>query len=473
MKSYLNLVNGEWKGTSQTITIKEPATGKELGTVPAMEEKEIEEVMQSARQAQKEWQALAVVERAQILHQAAQLLKKEAVEIGTLLSKEIAKSRAASIQEVERTADLIAYTAEEGCRMEGQILEGGSFSKKDQNKIAFVHKEAMGVVLAIAPFNYPVNLAASKIAPALIGGNTVVFKTPTQGAISGLQLARIFHEAGVPAGVLNTVTGRGSVIGDALVTHPEVDAINFTGSTEIGTHIAELAGMKPCIMELGGKDAALVLEDAALENAAKEIVAGAFQYSGQRCTAIKRVFVTEKNADALVAAIQKEMETLSVGLPEENADITPLIDRFVADHIEFLIEDALLKGAVAKTKYQRERNLIWPMLLDQVTVDMDLAWEEPFGPVLPILRVKDVEEMIRLANDSEYGLQSAIFTNNYPLAMEIGKALKVGTVHMNHRTQRGADHFPFLGIKNSGLGVQGIKYSIDAMMRMKSFVFER
>lgn len=473
MKSYLNLVNGEWKGTSQTITIKEPATGKELGTVPAMEEKEIEEVMQSARQAQKEWQALAVVERAQILHQAAQLLKKEAVEIGTLLSKEIAKSKAASIQEVERTADLIAYTAEEGCRMEGQILEGGSFSKKDQNKIAFVHKEPMGVVLAIAPFNYPVNLAASKIAPALIGGNTVVFKTPTQGAISGLQLARIFHEAGVPAGVLNTVTGRGSVIGDALVMHPEVDAINFTGSTEIGTHIAKLAGMKPCIMELGGKDAALVLEDANLKNAAKEIVAGAFQYSGQRCTAIKRVLVTEKNADALVEAIQKEMETLSIGLPEENADITPLIDHFVADHIELLIEDALLKGAIAKTKYQRKENLIWPMLLDQVTVDMDLAWEEPFGPVLPILRVKDETEMVRLANDSEYGLQSAIFTENYSLAMKLAHELKVGTVHINHRTQRGADHFPFLGIKNSGLGVQGIKYSIDAMMRMKSFVFER
>ena len=472
MTRYKNLVNGEWKSSEKEITIYSPINQEELGTVPAMSQAEVDEAMQAARAALPAWRALSAVERAAYLHKTAAILERDKEEIGTILAKEVAKGIKAAIGEVVRTADLIRYAAEEGLRITGQAMEGGGFEAASINKLAVVRREPVGVVLAIAPFNYPVNLSGSKIAPALIAGNVVMFKPPTQGSISGLLLAKAFEEAGIPAGVFNTITGRGSEIGDYIIEHKEVNFINFTGSTPIGKRIGRLAGMRPIMLELGGKDAALVLEDADLEHAAKQIVAGAFSYSGQRCTAIKRVIVLESVADKLVTLLQAEVAKLTVGDPFDNADITPVIDNASADFIWDLIEDAQEKGAQVLTPIKREGNLLWPVLFDQVTKDMKVAWEEPFGPVLPIIRVANVEEAIAFANESEFGLQSSVFTNDFKKAFEIAEKLEVGTVHINNKTQRGPDNFPFLGVKGSGAGVQGIKYSIEAMTNVKSIVFD-
>lgn len=472
MTRYQNLVNGKWKSSEQEITIYSPINQEELGTVPAMTQTEADEAMQAARAALPAWRALSAIERAAYLHKTAAILERDKEEIGTILAKEVAKGIKAAIGEVVRTADLIRYAAEEGLRITGQAMEGGGFEAASKNKLAVVRREPVGIVLAIAPFNYPVNLSASKIAPALIAGNVVMFKPPTQGSISGLLLAKAFEEAGIPAGVFNTITGRGSEIGDYIIEHKEVNFINFTGSTPIGERIGRLAGMRPIMLELGGKDAALVLEDADLEHAAKQIVAGAFSYSGQRCTAIKRVIVLESVADKLATLLQEEVSKLTVGDPFDNADITPVIDNASADFIWGLIEDAQEKEAQALTPIKREGNLLWPVLFDQVTKDMKVAWEEPFGPVLPIIRVASVEEAIALANESEFGLQSSVFTNDFKKAFEIAEKLEVGTVHINNKTQRGPDNFPFLGVKGSGAGVQGIKYSIEAMTNVKSIVFD-
>lgn len=472
MTRYQNLVNGKWKSSEQEITIYSPINQEELGTVPAMTQTEADEAMQAARAALPAWRALSAVERAAYLHKTAAILERDKEEIGTILAKEVAKGIKAAIGEVVRTADLIRYAAEEGLRITGQAMEGGGFEAASKNKLAVVRREPVGIVLAIAPFNYPVNLSASKIAPALIAGNVVMFKPPTQGSISGLLLAKAFEEAGIPAGVFNTITGRGSEIGDYIIEHKEVNFINFTGSTPIGERIGRLAGMRPTMLELGGKDAALVLEDADLEHAAKQIVAGAFSYSGQRCTAIKRVIVLESVADKLATLLQEEVSKLTVGDPFDNADITPVIDNASADFIWGLIEDAQEKEAQALTPIKREGNLLWSVLFDQVTKDMKVAWEEPFGPVLPIIRVASVEEAIAFANESEFGLQSSVFTNDFKKAFEIAEKLEVGTVHINNKTQRGPDNFPFLGVKGSGAGVQGIKYSIEAMTNVKSIVFD-
>ncbi|HHD9407854.1 TPA: NADP-dependent glyceraldehyde-3-phosphate dehydrogenase, partial [Streptococcus pneumoniae] len=468
MTRYQNLVNGKWKSSEQEITIYSPINQEELGTVPAMTQTEADEAMQAARAALPAWRALSAIERAAYLHKTAAILERDKEKIGTILAKEVAKGIKAAIGEVVRTADLIRYAAEEGLRITGQAMEGGGFEAASKNKLAVVRRESVGIVLAIAPFNYPVNLSASKIAPALIAGNVVMFKPPTQGSISGLLLAKAFEEAGIPAGVFNTITGRGSEIGDYIIEHKEVNFINFTGSTPIGERIGRLAGMRPIMLELGGKDAALVLEDADLEHAAKQIVAGAFSYSGQRCTAIKRVIVLESVADKLATLLQEEVSKLTVGDPFDNADITPVIDNASADFIWGLIEDAQEKEAQALTPIKREGNLLWPVLFDQVTKDMKVAWEEPFGPVLPIIRVASVEEAIAFANESEFGLQSSVFTNDFKKAFEIAEKLEVGTVHINNKTQRGPDNFPFLGVKGSGAGVQGIKYSIEAMTNVKS-----
>lgn len=472
MTRYQNLVNGEWKSSEKEITIYSPINQEELGTVPAMSQAEVDEAMQAARAALPAWRDLSAVERAAYLHKTAAILERDKEEIGTILAKEVAKGIKAAIGEVVRTADLIRYAAEEGLRITGQAMEGGGFEAASKNKLAVVRREPVGVVLAIAPFNYPVNLSGSKIAPALIAGNVVMFKPPTQGSISGLLLAKAFEEAGIPAGVFNTITGRGSEIGDYIIEHKEVNFINFTGSTPIGERIGRLAGMRPIMLELGGKDAALVLADADLEHAAKQIVAGAFSYSGQRCTAIKRVIVLESVADTLATLLQAEVAKLTVGDPFDNADITPVIDNASADFIWGLIVDAQEKGAQALTPIKREGNLLWPVLFDQVTKDMKVAWEEPFGPVLPIIRVANVEEAIAFANESEFGLQSSVFTNDFKKAFEIAEKLEVGTVHINNKTQRGPDNFPFLGVKGSGAGVQGIKYSIEAMTNVKSIVFD-
>ena len=469
---YQNLVNGEWVHSAKEITVYSPINNEEIGTIPSMSKEEVDIAMETGKKALESWRNLSAVERARYLYKAADILERDKEIIGEILTKEVAKGYKSAVGEVVRTADLIRYSAEEGLRTVGEIIEGGSFEAASNRKVAMVRREPVGLVLAIAPFNYPVNLSGSKIAPALIAGNTVVFKPATQGAMSGLELAKAFADAGIPAGVLNTVTGKGSVIGDYLIEHKEVDFINFTGSTKTGKRIGELAGMKPILLELGGKDGAIVAEDANLEKAAKDIVSGAFSYSGQRCTAIKRVLVVEEVADELARLIKENVSKLTVGNPFDNADITPLIDLKAADFIEGLMEDALAKGAIPLNPVKMEENLLWPVVFDNVTLDMQIAWEEPFGPVLPIIRVKDLDEAVKICNESEYGLQSSVFTKDYQKAFDIASRLEVGTVHINNKTQRGPDNFPFLGIKGSGVGVQGIKYSIESMTKIKSIVFD-
>jgi len=243
--------------------------------------------------------------------------------------------------------------------------------------------------------------------------------------------------------------------------------ISFTGGSATGQHIAKTSSMIPYVMELGGKDPAIVREDADLKFAAKQIVSGAYSYSGQRCTAIKRVFVKEEIADSLLSFLKTEIESLTVGSPVENNTIVPLIDTPSADFVQSLIDDALVKGAILIIGNKRENNLIYPTLLDYVSPDMKIAWEEPFGPVLPIIRVKTDEEAIQLANQSEFGLQASIFTKDIDKAFFIASELEAGSIQINGRTERGPDHFPFVGIKASGIGTQGIRKSIESMTREK------
>lgn len=311
----------------QFITIKSPINDEVLGQVVALSQDAVDERIQKSKQALKSWKETSLYERGEYLYKAADLLVEKSDALITLLMKEVGKDRKSATSEVIRTADLIRYTADTAKNMYGQMIPADTVEGVKKGKFAMTSREPIGVVLAISPFNYPVNLAASKIAPALMGGNTVIFKPATQGSLSGVFLANLFIEAGLPEDVLNVVTGKGSEIGDYVVTHPDINFINFTGSTEIGKRIAKQSQMIPLLMELGGKDAAIVLEDADLELAASQIISGAFSYSGQRCTAIKRVLVLEEVADKLVAKLTKYIETLKVGNPlEQEADVVPLID---------------------------------------------------------------------------------------------------------------------------------------------------
>lgn len=468
-KTFHYYLNGEWKKsrTGETIGIISPYLHEEVGRVQAMSQDEIDESIAMATRAQIKWAKQGVRERGEILYKWIEELLKVKEEIAETIMKEVGKSYSDSLREVERTTEFIRYTIEEATHMHGVSMLGENFPGGNRSKIANIHLVPLGVILAISPFNYPLNLSAAKIAPALISGNSVIFKPATQGALSGCMMIEALDRAELPAGVLNLVTGRGSVIGDYLVKHPGIKMISFTGGTKNGMHIAEKAKMVPLVMELGGKDPAIVRQDADIAYTTKQIVAGAYSYSGQRCTAIKRVLVDETIADELAENLKKEVEGLSVGSPKDNKTIVPLIDDGSADFVQSLIDDALDKGAILLTGNKRERNLIYPTLLDYVTEDMRIAWEEPFGPVLPIIRVKSDEQAITLANQSEFGLQASIFTHDISKALQISQELETGTVQINGRTERGPDHFPFVGVKGSGTGTQGIRNSIESMTREK------
>lgn len=466
------MVNGVWENAEQQLNIYSPIDQTHIGSTPAMSQADINRVTTAAKAAQPKWAAIPLREKADLLYKTATLLEERVDQIAEIMMWEIAKGFNDAKTEIIRTAELLRYTADVGIEQKGEIIYGGSFDNKSENKKALVERVPLGVVLAIVPFNYPVNLAASKIGPALIAGNTVIVKPASQGAMSTLELVRAFVDAGVPAGVINSVTGRGSVIGDYITSHEAVDFINFTGSTEIGEHIGKISGMKPLLFELGGKDAALILDGNNLDHAAAEIVAGGFSYSAQRCTAIKRVLVLDAYADELAEKLTTLVRNLTVGMPQDNATIVPVIDERTVDNAKALYDDAMEKGATALLPFKNEKNLMHPVLLDNVTVDMDIAWIEPFAPILPIIRVSSIDEMVTIANNSEYGLQSSVFTTDFTLAKDVAKKLQVGTVHINQKTQRGPDNFPFLGVKKSGVGVQGIKYSIESMTRIKSLVMD-
>lgn len=471
--SFKNFINGKWIPSSNKkyIEIYSPIDDTFLGRVPAMSKEEVDLTIISAKEAQKNWSLTTMNERAKILNNVADKMEEYREELINRIIIDVAKDRKSAESEVTRTIDFIRFTVDAAKGMAGESIPGDSFPGYTGEKFILVKREPLGVVLAISPFNYPINLSVSKIAPALIAGNSVVLKAATQSAISALYLVEIFRLAGLPKGVLNTVTGQGSEIGDYLVTHKYIDFINFTGSTKVGNNISKITSMKPLLMELGGKDAAIVLESADLELAASHIVSGAYSYSGQRCTAVKRVIVQEAVADKLVKLLKEKIEKLVIGNPLKNqVDIVPLIDDKAVEFVKGIMVDAEEKGAKVIVGGKIEGRIVYPTLYDKVNSHMRIAWEEPFGPILPVIRVKDKEEAIDIANKSEYGLQSSVFTNNINDAFYIANKLEVGTVQINNKTERGPDHFPFMGVKNSGMGTQGIKYSIKAMSREKGIV---
>ncbi|KAJ8450429.1 hypothetical protein Cgig2_002114 [Carnegiea gigantea] len=508
--------DGEWKTSSsgKSVPIINPTTRKTQYRVQACTQEEVNKVMELAKVAQKSWAKTPLWKRAELLHKAAAILKEHKHPIAECLVKEIAKPAKDAVSEVVRSGDLVSYCAEEGVRIlgEGKFLVSDSFPGNERTKYCLTSKivpkfrEAniqrtfaawflkipLGLVLAIPPFNYPVNLAVSKIAPALIAGNSLVLKPPTQGAVAALHMVYCFHLAGFPKGLISCVTGKGSEIGDFLTMHPGVNCISFTGG-DTGIAISKKAGMIPLQMELGGKDACIVLEDADVDLAAANIVKGGFSYrqifcpcftfflhlvnnlgnlphNGQRCTAVKVVLVMESVADTLVEKVNAKVAKLTVGPPEDDCDITPVVTESSANFIEGLVKDAKEKGATFCQEYRREGNLIWPLLLDHVRPDMRIAWEEPFGPVLPVIRINSVEEGIHHCNASNFGLQGCVFTKDINKAILISDAMETGTVQINSAPARGPDHFPFQGIKDSGIGSQGITNSINMMTKMKSTV---
>ncbi len=469
---YKFYIGGNWKKSesNQKIPVHNPYNNELVGNIQACTKQEVDNVIEIAQKNIDCWRETPLSDRAEVLYKAAELIMKWKEPLGTLLMRENGKPIKSAISEIKRTAEIFEATADSRSQISGETIMGDSFEGYTREKMSITYRVPLGIILCIGPFNYPFNLTGSKIAPALLAGNSTIMKPPSEAPITALHFGVILEEAGVPPGVFNIITGRGSEIGDYLVSHSKINMVAFTGSSDTGMHISSVVGMKPLLLELGGKDAAIVLDDADINLTVDAIVSGAFSYSGQRCTAVKRVLPMPGIANELIRRVTEKILKLSIGDPSENNTIGPLISAKQCDYVQGLIDDALEKGAVLKCGNKREGNIMWPTLLDKVTKDMRIAWEEPFGPVLPFIRVLSAEEAIEISNESQYGLQGMIFTKDIDLAFNIAQELEVGTVQINGQSSRGPDHFPFLGTKSSGMGTQGIKYAIEAMSRPRVIV---
>lgn len=458
------------------IPVISPVDNSTLGKIPVVTHEEIDEAIKSARKAQPAWAAKTLLERAKILKLAADWIREHEAYLTALLVQEIGKPTDEAKDEILRSADMMDYYTHEALALKGEQLPSDAFPGYDKSKFAFIERVPLGVVLAIGPFNYPVNLSISKLAPALMTGNTVIFKPATNGAISGLHLTQIMRKAGIPDGVLVAVTGSGEIIGDYLVTHPGINMITFTGSTQVGQHSAAKAGMIPLLYECGGNNAAIILSDCDSETTALEIVKGAYSFAGQRCTAIKYVLGLASDIERILPRVIKlTQEKIKMGDPRkpDTKSVGPLISESSAKEVEARILAAERSGAKVVLGGVRRGNYVEPTILIDVKRDMEIVRIETFGPVVSFIKVKNIEEAIDIINSSIYGLQAAIYTADEGTGIRLGSKLDVGTVWINNKPQRGPDHFPFLGIKGSGVGVQGIRYSLEAMTRFKPIIINK
>ncbi len=468
----------KWRDCSNGhfMPVMSPIDNSTLGKIPVVTFPEIDTAIRNAHQAQKAWAGKTVIERGKVLKLAADWIREHEAYLTALLIREIGKVTDEAKDEILRSADMIDYFASDALNLRGEQLPSDAFPGYDKSKISIIERVPLGVVLAIAPFNYPVNLSVSKLAPALVTGNAVIFKPPTSGSISGLHLTQIFRKAGVPDGILTTVTGGGGEIGDYLVKHPGINMITFTGSSQTGQHAAQIAGMIPLLFECGGNNPALVLGDANIEETAGEIVKGFCSFSGQRCTAIKYVLGLATDIEKILPrVVALTQEKIKMGDPRspETKSVGPLITEFAAKEIEARILSAQKAGAKVVLGGVRKGNYLEPTILKDVKPDMEVVRIECFGPIVSFIKVKDVQEAVDIINSSTYGLQAAIYTADEGTGIKIAQKLDVGTVWINSKPQRGPDHFPFLGIKGSGVGVQGIRYSLEAMTRLKPIVLNK
>ena len=466
------LIGGKWRaanGGSQ-FEVHTPIDGSIIARAQIASLMDVDSAV-TAAQENGGIRELPGIERIDIFNCAAGLLEQHKDEFTRVLQVEAGKSTRDAAGEVEATIQRLKLTMEEVKRISGEYVPG-DWSHDSVGKMALVIREPIGVVVVISPFNYPLYIASTKIIPALLAGNCVVVKPSSSNPISALLLVRVLEASGVPAGSLNIVTGKGEETGDALIKHEKVGMINFTGSTPVGKRISRMAGMKKLHLELGGKGYALVLEDADLDLAAQKCVYGSFKFSGQRCDAISAVLAVETIADDLCDKIVREVDRWKFGDPrDESVMAGPVINPAAAERIHGMVMDAVDKGAKLLRGGKFHDSYYEPTVLDLVPVSSVIAHEETFGPVVTILRPKDEDEALKIARQSKYGLESCVFSKDFYRIWRVAKMLECGEVTVNDYPSHGVGYFPFGGIKDSGMGREGIGYSIDEMTNLKTIVF--
>jgi aldehyde dehydrogenase (NAD+) len=460
MTVYRNFIGGKWVESlsRKTIENRNPAnTDDVLGEVRQATREEARRAVEAASEAFREWRRTPAPARGRIVARAARLMEDNKESLAQLLTREEGKTIGESHGELQRSINVAEFCAGEARRISGETIQ----SELPSN-FAYTVKQPLGVVACVTPWNFPVAIPVWKIAPALVAGNTVVFKPATLTPATALRITEIFEEAGLPGGVLNLVLGSGSEAGDEIISHPAVKAVSFTGSNEIGIRLYEQVSRRGAKVqcEMGGKNPVVVMEDADLDLAVESTAQGAFGSSGQRCTATSRAVVVHEVADEFVRRIVARAEGMHIGPGDDpKTEMGPSVDenqfKTVLRYVDVGREDgAELKcgGVRAEGDGLSKGYFVRPTVFDHVKPDMRIAREEIFGPVLSVLRVRDFEEAMAVANDSEYGLSSSIFSNDAARIFRFIDEIETGMTHINSPTTGGEAHIPFGGIKATGIG---------------------
>jgi acyl-CoA reductase-like NAD-dependent aldehyde dehydrogenase len=467
------LIGGAWRDSAsgETFDVRSPIDGAVIARAQRAGGDDVMAAIAAAKEARAGFRARPAAERLELCEQAAEIMADHFETFVDVIVANLGKTPSQAQSEANATRERLGLAREEVRKIFGEYLPG-DWIPDTKGKAGIVLREPVGTVAAIGPFNYPLFLAASKIIPALAAGNTVVAKAPSDDPLPLVLFARVLEEAGLPDGVLNVVTGPGGEIGDVLAEHDDISMISFTGSSAVGKRIARLGSPKPMHLELGGNAAAVILADADLDLAVDKTLTGAFKNAGQRCDAISRVLVEESVYDAFTKRALEEAESWTVGDPRaEGVQVGPLVNAKAAEAVHRLVTEAVKRGADVLLGGEVDGTYHQPTVLGDVSPEAEIVWEETFGPVLTLVRVPNLDAAIELANRSRYGLDSAVFTSNLDNAWKAARALECGMVHVNDAPAHGVGHFPFGGFKpDSGLGREGLGYSIDECTRIKTVV---
>jgi aldehyde dehydrogenase (NAD+) len=465
--TYRLFIDGEWVRSSRNTVVDDvnPSTGKLYARVQQAGADEIERAIAAAYRARASWGRSLVAEREAVLFRAADILTARIDEIRDVLIDESGSTFGKAMFEVAYVIDLLRSAAGDARHVFGETLP-----MSQPGQLSMTIRRPLGVIAGIAPFNAPFLLAMKKVALALAAGNTFILKPSEETPVSGLKIAEIFDAAKLPPGVLNVIPGPASEVGAKLVADPRIRMITFTGSTKTGNYLAVEAAknQKKYTLEMGGKSPLIVLKDADVGYAVNAAAFGIFFHQGQVCMANSKIIVEAPLFDEFCEKFTRKAEACKVGDPHEpDTVIGPLIRRTQCGFIDGHIEDAAKKGARVLTGGTHEEQFYRPTVLAGVTSDMRIYHEESFGPVVSILRAEDSEDALRIANDTSYGLSSAVITNDLQKAFDLSLRLEAGMVHINDCTVADEPHVPFGGTKNSGTGREGGRYSMDEMTELK------
>lgn len=463
------LINGKLTGKTEQIEIFNPANNELIDTVPHGNRDDAKKAIEAANKASKILKNVPSREVSESLYEIYGEIKKNSDEFAKLITLDCGKPIKESQDEVKRSLQTTLLSAEESKRIYGETIPLDACID-GENLLGFTSRVPLGVVGAITPFNYPLNLVIHKVMPAIAAKNAVVLKPSNQAPLAALKLAEIMNMYLDP-GVINAVTGSGSEVGDEIVRNEGTHKISFTGSVETGLNVSKNAGMKKLTLELGGNDPLIVLEDADIEKAVDAAVRGSYLNAGQVCTGVKRIILDKKISDEFKDKFVKATLKLNVGDPFNlETDVGPLIDESAAITVEKRVNGALKEGAELLCGGSRKGAFYSPTVLDNVDSRMEIVQEETFGPIAPLIKVDGVEEAIDVANDTKYGLQAGIFTTNINTALKAAKLIEAGSVIINRQSTYRADNMPFGGCKMSGMGKEGIKYALEEMTETKLVV---